>query len=100
MELCIEIQVFQLVIFFKTKCILFIFSVSDELEVFVLKRIEKRNSADGSEVSNLAPPHDDGVGGISSSQEGRVKEIDTPVIVAKKSRPTPPIPDIVADSNI
>ena len=57
MELCIEIQVFQLVIFFKQqKCILFIFSVSDELEVFVLKRIEKRNSAGGSAVSNLAPP--------------------------------------------
>ena len=82
MELCIEIQVFKLVIFFKTKCILFIFSVSDELEVFVLKRIEKRNSAGGSAVSNLAPPpHDDGAGGISSSQVDRVKEIDTPDIV-------------------
>ena len=81
MELCNEIQVFQLVIFFKTKCILFIFSISDELEVFVLKRIEKRNSAGGSAVSNLAPPHDEGAGGISSSQVDRVKEIDTPDIV-------------------
>ena len=65
----------------------FLFSVTDELEVIVLKRIERRNSSAGrSEFSNLAPPHDDGAGAISSSQEDRAKEIDTP-IVAKMSIP-------------